>query len=114
MAGLYHLNVFDFYENGTDFTELGLRIKPEERNYIITIEGAEIITKKIPGQLRIRLNRNNDIELLAITPFFHEKDGLRKVKPLTTPVAPDDYKHEMLQNLVSEWLEYIASWEKDE
>jgi|HubBroStandDraft_1064217.scaffolds.fasta_scaffold443875_1 hypothetical protein len=114
LSKLRALNVFDFYEHSAAQLELGLKIKADEREYVIEVEGADIVTRKTPGQLRIRLNFNYDIEFQAISPFFHEKDGLRTVKTLAKPISPDEYMPETLPDLVIEWMEFIAAWENQD
>lgn len=75
------------------------------------IDGVESIEDKKPARLHIRQDYHGDVQFMAVSPYFVDKDPLRKIELMRDTIDPREFDYNDLPNIVARFLDHIRDWE---
>jgi hypothetical protein len=77
----------------------------------VNVEGVELIEDKKPARLHIRQDYQGNIQFMAVSPYFIDKDPLKKIDFMRDAVDPKDFDYNELPNILARFLDHIKDWE---
>jgi hypothetical protein len=77
----------------------------------VKVEGVESIEDKKPAQLHIRQDYHGNVQFMAVSPYFIDKDQLKKIDFMRDPIDPRDFDYNELPNILARFLDHINNWE---
>jgi hypothetical protein len=108
-----YLTYFEKLEN-KHVIEFGAICKIIPFRTFVKIEGIETIEDKKQGSLHIRQDYHGDVQFMAVSPYFIDKDPLKKIDVMRDPIDPRDFDYNELPNILARFLDHINDWENYE
>jgi hypothetical protein len=105
-----HLVFFDKMDDG-NVIEFGAICNITAFRSFVKVEGVESIEDKKPGRLHIRQDYHGNVQFMAVSPYFIDKDLLKKIDFMRDPIDPKDFDYKELPNILARFLDHINDWE---